>query len=121
MIGLLMALHPRRWRDMYGDEYRALLEQTRLTPSVIFDVLRNTAALHARARILLAVVVVGAVITIGIELFAVREHITDNILWAPTNPLRTAILAAVLAPSVVVAVRIARRRRARPPASAALR
>ena len=121
MIEFLLALHPRRWRDTYGDEYRALLEQTRLTPSVVFDVLRNAAGLHLQARILLTELVIGAVITIAIELFAVREHITDNILWAPTNPLRAAVLAAVLAPSVIVTVRIARRRRTRPPASTASR
>jgi hypothetical protein len=33
MIGLLVALYPRRWREEFGGEFAALLEQTRLTPA----------------------------------------------------------------------------------------
>ena len=32
MIRLLVALYPKAWRRAYGEEYAALLEQTRLTP-----------------------------------------------------------------------------------------
>lgn len=85
-----------------------------MTPSVVLDVLGNAAKLHLRAHVLMVDIVVAAAITTGIELFAVREHVTDNILWAPTDPLRTVALAVVLAPLVVVGTRIAQRRRTRP-------
>lgn len=32
MIRLLVALYPRKWREAFGAEFAALLEDTRLTP-----------------------------------------------------------------------------------------
>jgi hypothetical protein len=42
----LIILYPMTWRRRYGDEFEALLEQTPLTPRVLFDV--AVAALDAR-------------------------------------------------------------------------
>ena len=38
LIRVLVALHPRDWRERYGAEFAALLEDTRLAPSAIADV-----------------------------------------------------------------------------------
>lgn len=35
MIGLLVALYPRKWRAVFGEEFAALLEDTRLTPRAV--------------------------------------------------------------------------------------
>ena len=32
LIRILVALHPKDWRERYGAEFAALLEDTRLTP-----------------------------------------------------------------------------------------
>jgi len=36
---MLIHLYPRAWRQRYGDELRALLAETPITPAVVFDVL----------------------------------------------------------------------------------
>ena len=46
MIGLLLALYPARWRDRYGEEFRAVLESRPLGPFDVADVLIG--ALDAR-------------------------------------------------------------------------
>jgi len=38
MTRLLVALYPRNWRAAYGEEFAAFLEDTRLTPRAVFDV-----------------------------------------------------------------------------------
>jgi hypothetical protein len=32
LIRMLVALHPKDWRERYGEEFAALLQDTRLTP-----------------------------------------------------------------------------------------
>ena len=43
---LLMKQYPREWRDRYGDEFLAVLEDTALTPSVIIDTIRAAVDAH---------------------------------------------------------------------------
>jgi hypothetical protein len=47
MIRLLVALYPRKWRDSFGEDFAALLEDTRLTPRAVFDVMAHAGKLHA--------------------------------------------------------------------------
>jgi hypothetical protein len=35
MIRLLVALYPKKWRAEFGEEFAALLEDTRLTPRAV--------------------------------------------------------------------------------------
>jgi hypothetical protein len=42
----LIRLYPRRWRKRYGGELEAMLEQTSLTPRIMFDLVAG--ALDAR-------------------------------------------------------------------------
>jgi hypothetical protein len=44
----LLRLYPETWRERYGDEFAALLEQCRLSPMTLFDVLLG--ALDARIK-----------------------------------------------------------------------
>lgn len=46
----LLRLYPRRWRDRYGDEFLALLEQQPVTPAVILDVLFGALDAHLWAH-----------------------------------------------------------------------
>jgi hypothetical protein len=43
----LIALYPARWRDRYGAEFEALLEQEPITPSLVIDVIRGALYAHA--------------------------------------------------------------------------
>jgi hypothetical protein len=51
----LLILFPRRWRQRYGEEYAALLEELRPTPAVVADTIR--AAVRARLADRLAMTV----------------------------------------------------------------
>lgn len=44
----MLWLYPRRWRRRYGDEFGALLEETRVTPLVALDVLCGAAGARWR-------------------------------------------------------------------------
>ena len=56
MIRLLVALYPRKWRASFGEEFTALLEDTRLTPGAVFDVVASAGKLHAASHRRLALV-----------------------------------------------------------------
>lgn len=47
----LLRLYPHRWRDRYGDEFLALLEQQPVTPIVVLDVLLGALDAHLRAHV----------------------------------------------------------------------
>jgi hypothetical protein len=109
MIGLLLALHPRAWRERYGTEFRELLEATPLTPRTVADVVGNAALQHLRLHRGRLQLLAALVLSSLVELAAVRAHLTANILWAPTAPIRTLALAAVLVPWIPVATDLLRR------------
>ena len=46
---LLLSLYPRAWRERYGDEFLALVDQTGLTWSVVADVILSAGAQRLRA------------------------------------------------------------------------
>jgi hypothetical protein len=108
----LLAMHPRAWRQRYGEEFRALLEDTALTPTAVADILKNCSLLQARAHSR-ALLVVGAVLaSVAGEITALRTGLTANILWAPTNVARALALFGTVGPGVAVIVSIAVRHRA---------
>ncbi len=47
----LLRLYPRRWRERYGDEFLALLEQQPVTAAVTFDVALGALDAHLRAHL----------------------------------------------------------------------
>jgi hypothetical protein len=109
---VLVATHPRAWRERYGEEFRALLEDTALTPAAVIDILKNCVGLQARAhpRVLLVAGTVLASATC--EIAALRTGLTANILWAPTNASRALLLLGTVGPWLVVTVSVTVRRRA---------
>lgn len=116
MIRLLLALFPKPWRAVYGEEFAALLEDTRLTPLAVLDVMAEAAKLHVRAHHRVVLVVAAMLVSAGVEVVAEVSGIAANVLWAPTTFVRAVALLAVLAPWVVLGVRARRHRDA--PASA---
>ncbi len=42
----LVYLYPRAWRQRYGDEFRAVLEQQTLTAADVIDIVRDAVDAH---------------------------------------------------------------------------
>jgi hypothetical protein len=110
--GVLVAMHPSAWRQRYGEEFRALLADTTLTPAAVVDVLKNCAGLQARAHSRTLLVTGAIVASVTCEIAALRTGLTANILWAPTNLARALALLGTVGPWLVVTGSIASRRRA---------
>jgi hypothetical protein len=109
---VLVAMHPRAWRQRYGEEFRALLEDTRLTPATVLDVLRNCIAVQARAHPSALVTVGAALVSVASEIVAARAGLTANIGWAPTNLSRALAMLGTVGPWAGLAGWMAVRRRA---------
>lgn len=110
MIRLLVALYPRKWRASFGEEFAALLEDTRLTPGAVFDVVASAGKLHAASRRRLALVLASLLWSGCMEYLSVRARLTANLLWAPSTPARALALAATIGPWLGFAGGIAARR-----------
>jgi len=46
MMKKLVALYPRAWRERYGEEFLALLDEQPMTPRVVVDLLRGALDAH---------------------------------------------------------------------------
>lgn len=107
----LVALHPKDFRQRYGEEFAALLEDTRLTPSALADIAAHCAGLQARAHLNALLAAVAVLVSVTCDVAAYRAGLTANILWAPTNPLRALGFLGTVGPWVVLIVLIGARRR----------
>lgn len=107
LIRVLVALYPRRWRASFGEEFAALLGDTRMTPRVVVDVVVTAARLqvsyHRRPLLVLASLLWSG----SLERLSVHARLTANLLWAPTTPTRAVALAATVGPWVWFAGAIA--------------
>jgi hypothetical protein len=50
MIALLLRLYPARWRDRYGDEFAAVVEERPLGPFDVADILLGALDAHLHVR-----------------------------------------------------------------------
>jgi len=103
VIRFLVGLHPRRWRERHGDEFAALLEETRLSSRVVMDVVLHAGRLHVRAHRRLRRFCAVLVMSVCVEVISLRAGLTANVLWAPTNLLRALALIATAGPWIVLA------------------
>jgi hypothetical protein len=111
MIGLLVALYPRKWREEFGEEFAALLEDTRLTPRAVFDVVVHAGKLHAERHRRLTLILASLLWSGCLEYLSLRARLTANLLWAPASPGRALALAATVGPWLALAgIAVARRR-----------
>jgi len=112
LIRVLVALHPRDWRQRYGDEFAALLEDSRLTPSAVGNVAAQAAGLRLRAHQGPLLLVTAVLISVTCEVAAKRTGLAVNILWLPTDPLHALALLGAVGPWAALIIRIGGRRRA---------
>ncbi len=110
MTRLLVALYPRKWRADFGEEFAALLEDTRLTPRAVFDAVVSAGKLHAASHRRLALVLASLPWSGCMEYLSVRARLTANVFWAPSTPARALALAATIGPWLGFAGVIAARR-----------
>jgi hypothetical protein len=113
LIRVLVALHPGDWRERYGAEFGALLEDTRLTPSAVADIVVQSAGLRLRAHQGPLLLVAAVLVSVTCEVVAGRTGLAANILWAPTDPLRALALLGAVGPWAALIIRAAARRRTR--------
>lgn len=117
LIRVLVALHPRDWRERYGDEFAALLEDTLLadtglTPSAAGNVVVQAAGLRLRAHQAPLLLVTAVLISVSCEVVAQRTGLAVNILWVPADPLRALALLGAVGPWAALIIRMGARRRA---------
>jgi hypothetical protein len=110
VIRLLVALYPRKWRATFGEEFMALLEDTRLTPRAVLDVAFGAGKLRVSAHRRLTLVLASLLWSGCMVYLSVCARLTANILWAPTTPARALALAATIGPWLGFAGVIAARR-----------
>ncbi len=114
MTRLLVALYPRKWRATFGEEFTALLEDTRLTPRAVADVVVSAGKLHAASHRRLAFVLVSLLWSVLMEYLSKHAHLAVNALWIPRTPASALALAAAAAPwlwlAAITAQRLGRRR-----------
>jgi hypothetical protein len=91
-------LYPRSWRAEYGAELDDLIGETTTSPSMIVDVLRGAIREHARQRSGVFVWLAAAAVFAMGEVASFRVGVTRNVLWAPTDPIRSAYLLLTIFP-----------------------
>jgi hypothetical protein len=117
LIRVLVALHPKDWRERYGAEFAALLEDTLLadtglTPAATADVVVQAAGLRLRAHPGPLLLVAAVLMSVTCEVVAQRTGLAQNVLWLPTDPLRALALLGAVGPWAALLIRAAARRRA---------
>jgi hypothetical protein len=112
LIRVLVALHPRDWRERYGDEFSALLEDSQLTPSAAGNVVVQATGLRLRAHQAPLLLVTAILISVTCEVVAKRTGLAVNILWVPADPLRALALLGAVGPWAALIIRMGARRRA---------
>jgi hypothetical protein len=121
MIRLLVALYPRKWRATFGEEFTALLEDTRLTPRAVFDVAVSAAKLRVSDHRRLTLVLASLLWSGCMVCLSVHARLAANILWAPTTRARALALAATLGPWLGFTAVMAARRLGHGPGNVAAR
>ena len=112
LIRMLVALHPKDWRERYGEEFAALLQDTRLTPRAMADVVAASVGLRLRAHRGPLLLITAILMSVTCEIVAKSTGLTENVLWLPTDPLRALALLGAVGPWAALIIRVAARRRA---------
>ncbi|HKS50049.1 MAG TPA: hypothetical protein VJT49_34065 [Amycolatopsis sp.] len=98
MIRVLVALHPKDWRARYGEEFGALLEDSRLTPLAVANVVIHAGRLRTRAHMTGILAAAAFLASVACNQAALRGGLADNILWAPTDLPRALLLLGTVGP-----------------------
>jgi len=101
MQGLLLSLYPKAWREQYGEEYAALLEDTGMSVATVLDVAKVGCLLRLRAYEKSLIIIAAASLYALSGVMCIRLGLTENWpIWIPTNLLQTVGLVITLAPFV---------------------
>lgn len=98
MYKMLILLYPRSWRDQYGEEYQALLEDLGLSLSTVANSVWTALTMRVREHIKLLITIVGMLQYQICEQYSLNHGLTANILWAPTTPQRAIWLVLTTLP-----------------------
>jgi hypothetical protein len=110
MIRVLVALHPKDWQDRYGEEFGALLEDSRLTPFAVVDVVLHAARLRIGKHLIVLLFAVAFLMSCACNSVVRLNKLAENILWAPTDVPRALLLAGAVGPWLALAVWLRRGR-----------
>ena len=69
LIRLAFGLYPRRWKERYGEEFAALLEDMDFDSSDAWDVLKGAAAMQLKRWLVAGVAVAGTCVLAGLTFF----------------------------------------------------
>jgi hypothetical protein len=108
MRGWLLSLYPKGWRELYGDEYEALLDDTEMSPAVVMDILKGACLARLQAHASVLTTCCGIILYCTSGLICLRLGLTANWpFWAPSNPERALGLIVTLTPlSYVIYARL---------------
>jgi hypothetical protein len=101
---VLVTLYPKKWRDSFGDEFTALLEETPITPVVVWDVAIHAGRLRVQSHRKATIMVLLLAWSACLDYISVHAGLTANILWAPTKPERALALVATIGPWIALPV-----------------
>ena len=87
--GLVLRLYPRAWRERYGDEFMALLEDSGLRMTDLLDILLGAMDMQLRhftvIRIVAAFVVVGVLVGLGVAASRPQTYVSEAVLSHNSN------------------------------------
>lgn len=83
MSHMLLWLYPKAWRETYGDEFIALLEDLEWPLSGVLDAIRQGIREQLRYHLFGAIRLGAGIYFALTEYIAVRDHVTRNIFWMP--------------------------------------
>lgn len=98
VIRVLVALYPKDWRDRYGEEFGALLEDSRLTPFAVADVVVHAARLRVRTHRTVVLFAAAFLVSWACNSVVRMNRLAENILWAPTDVPRALLLVGTVGP-----------------------
>lgn len=101
---LLIKIYPKKWQRQYGVEYEAMLSDMETTPGIIIDVIKQAFVLQVRFHKRLLLSVATLIVSGACDAISYKEHLTANILWAPTTLVRGVSLCVTLAPWIGLAI-----------------
>lgn len=101
MVSLLLSLYPKVWREKYGNEYRALIEDTGVTSATLFDVVKTAYLLQLELCAREISVLAATFLYTLSGVICIRFGLTENwVVWLPTSLPRAIGLILTLAPLV---------------------
>jgi hypothetical protein len=106
-VGLLLGLYPRAWRERYGDEFAALLEEMGIGPAAVLDVVCGAVDAHVRQRAseraakrAQQALVIGGKVTMGV----IAGIVLAVLVWAFAVTIEGGDVTAYLLPSPLILV-----------------